>query len=86
MKNIMVDVVKTAGLWGTDQQLAFPVITKSGINQNGKTIHYYFNYAVTVHAFNYPFNNGKELLTGETVAKNKMLQLAPWGVIIVEEN
>ena len=44
---IIQDAVTKAGLWGTDQQLAFPIITKFGVNQRGKTVHYYFNYSAS---------------------------------------
>jgi len=36
---ILEDAVKKAGIWNIDQQIAFPLITRSGINQNGKNIH-----------------------------------------------
>ena len=63
----------------------FPLITKSGLNQMGKTIHYYFNYSAEMQVFNYPFNDGKELLSGDVVTKNKQVQLKPWGIKIIEE-
>ena len=44
MKKILEDVLKKAGAWGPDQEILFPFITKSGLNENGKTVHYYFNY------------------------------------------
>ena len=86
MKNIITGAVKKAGLFGTDQQLSFPIITKKGVNQNGKNIHYYFNYSSTPQPFTYPYNNGKELLAGNVITKNAGLQLAAWGVMIIEEN
>ena len=82
----MQDAVTKAGLWGLDQQLSFPIITKFGVNQNGKTVHYYFNYSAAPATFTYPYNDGKELLQNETIQKNKQLQLKPWGVQIIEEH
>ncbi|MDN3657271.1 beta-galactosidase [Ferruginibacter paludis] len=82
---IMEDAVKKAGLWGTDQQLAFPVITKSGVNEKGKLIHYYFNYSATAISLKYPYPDGKELLGDSSILKDSQQQLKPWGVLIIEE-
>ncbi|WP_239691941.1 Beta-galactosidase C-terminal domain [Hymenobacter coccineus] len=48
-------------------------------------MHYYFNYAAAPATATYPHGRGRELLSGEAVAKNQSLALAPWGVKIVEE-
>ena len=86
MKNIIADATKKAGLFGIEQQLSFPVITKKGVNQNGRMVHYYFNYSATAQSFNYPYNSSKELITNKAISKNATLQLPPWGVMIIEEN
>jgi beta-galactosidase len=83
---ILADAVKKVGLWGADQQLAFPIITKYGVNQKGKTVHYYFNYSDKESSFTYPYGNGKELLSGAGVSANSAMQLEPWGFKIVEVN
>ena len=85
-KKILEEAVKNAGLYGLDQQLAYPLITKSGVNQSGKRIHYYFNYSSVPKTFKYPFSNGKELISNIAIAKNKAVQLEPWGFKIIEEN
>jgi beta-galactosidase len=77
--------VKGAGLWGKDQALKFPLITKSGINQQGKAIHYYFNYSGEAKAFIYPYTKGIALLTDESVAMQGQINLPAWGFQIVEE-
>jgi beta-galactosidase len=83
---ILADAVKKAGLWGKDQQLYFPLITKSGINNNGKMIHYYFNYSSSPATYTYPYKKGKELLSNEIMDTNKQVTLPAWGVNIVEED
>jgi beta-galactosidase len=82
---LVTSAVKKAGLWGADQELTFPLITRAGVNQRKKNVHYYFNYSATPGAVRYPHGAGKELLAGATVAKGQSLQLAPWGMQIVEE-
>ncbi len=85
LDKVLADAVKKAGLWGADQALAFPLITRSGINQKKRAVHYYFNYAATPATVTYPHGRGRELLSGENVAQNQALPLAGWGVKIVEE-
>ncbi|NML66284.1 beta-galactosidase [Hymenobacter sp. RP-2-7] len=82
---LVTDAVKKAGLWGADQQLSFPLITRAGLNQRGKAVHYYFNYAATPGSVRYPHAAGRELLAGTAVSQGQQLTLAPWGVLIVEE-
>jgi beta-galactosidase len=82
---VLEDVVKKAGVWGIDQEIAFPLITRSGINEKGKNIHYYFNYSATAGSINYPYSNGKELLSGNAVIKSQSLTIEPWGVKVIEE-
>ena len=84
-EKIMADAVKKAGLWGAAQQLHYPIITKQGINELGKTINYFFNYSAQPNTINYPFANGRELLLNKAVNKNSTMVLEPWGVEIVEE-
>ena len=80
---VMEDVIKKAGLWGTDQKLAFPLITKSGINTKGRTIRYYFNYSADKASIEYPYAKGKELLSGNTIDKGAVLEIEGWGVKII---
>jgi len=86
VEKILADAIKKAGLWGKDQQLYFPLITKSGINNNGKMIHYYFNYSSSPATYTYLYKNGKELLSNEIMDTNKQVTLPAWGVNIVEED
>lgn len=83
---IMENVVKAAGLWGTDQDLQFPLVVKSGVNQHNKVIRYYLNYSPAAASFTYPHNNGKELLSNTAVSGKTQLDIPAWGVKIIEEN
>ena len=86
MGKIMQAAVTKAGLWQADQQdLAFPLVTKSGTNRAGKTVRYFFNYSARPAPFKYAHGGGKDLLTGQAVASGTQQQLPPWGVMIVVE-
>ncbi len=84
-EKILKQALQKANLWSADQTLLFPIITKLGINAQGKKIHYYFNYAPLPHPILYPHKKGKELLSNTTIASNSTLNLEAWGVKIVEE-
>jgi beta-galactosidase len=85
MDNILENALKKADLWGTDQELTFPIITKAGINENGNNIRYYFNYSSVAKTFKYPYGNGMELLTEKTVSNGEVLEIASWGIVIIED-
>lgn len=86
LEKILEGSVKEAGLW-KDDQLHFPLVTKSGTNNAGKTIRYFFNYSATAKSLTYTQGNGGTELLGNTkIAKNATLTLKPWGVAIIEEN
>jgi len=85
MEKILANAVKKAGLWGETQQLYFPIITKQGINEKGKTVRYFFNYSAHPATFNYTFENGRELLRDEAVNKGTTIALKPWDVKIIED-
>ncbi|MNP80841.1 hypothetical protein D3C76_1790450 [compost metagenome] len=72
-------------MWGADQELAFPFIVKSGVNGQGKTIRYYFNYSDNPVSFIYPHGSGRELHADEPVEPGQELKLERWGMQIIEE-
>jgi beta-galactosidase len=84
-EKIVKNTIENAGLWKTEQQFAFPIILKTGVNQSGKRIRYVFNYSVVPQTINYVFGSGTELLSNQPVSKDSELNIEPWGVRIVEE-
>lgn len=85
MKKIKKNIVIKAGLWGIDQEISFPLIAKSGINQNGKVIHYYFNYAMNSNSLRYPYDARVELFTGKMVVSRELIDIEPWRIKIIED-
>jgi beta-galactosidase len=82
---IVADCLKTAGLTGPDQQLPSSVHVKSGVNREGKQIHYYLNYSSDTKSFTYPYAAGSDLLTSAAIATNQAVALKPWDLVIIEE-
>ncbi|MCA0754777.1 beta-galactosidase [Paenibacillus sp. N4] len=84
LRKVLGRAVQDAGLWGAEQELAYPVIVRSGVNGAGKRIRYYFNYSdetITVAAL----SGGTELLSARSVEAGQTLELSAWGVAVVKE-
>ncbi|WP_295668578.1 beta-galactosidase [uncultured Mucilaginibacter sp.] len=85
MQKLLLDEVKDAGLSNDDQQLSFPIIVKSGVNQYHKAVHYYFNYSGEAKEIAYPHNTATNLINGNKVEKDGKILLEPWGLAVLEE-
>jgi len=81
-----MDAMKTSGIEHINQGLHWPLITKEGLNDFGKKVHFYYNYSSNNLNVNHIFPEGIELTNNRAVKQNEMMTLAPWGVLIVEEN
>jgi len=86
MQKLLADEVKSAGILTPDQGLAFPVITKTGVNEFNKQVRYYFNYSGIAQTVVYKHAKATDLLTGKKVEAGKVLTLAPWNFIVIEED
>jgi beta-galactosidase len=84
-EKIVEQVVTKAGLWSNQQTVSFPVIIKNGTSQQGKSIHFIFNYSANTVTQKNIFKPGTELLSNTPVDANAVLTLAPWGVKVIEE-
>lgn len=85
VSEIIDDAVKKAKI-SRDSELKFPLISKSGTNENGKQIHFYFNYSAEPKVVTYSKKAGKELFSGKDVTTNANLEIGPWDLKIIEEN
>lgn len=84
-ENILKDILEKTKLWKGEQQLSFPIISKSGVNMQGKTIRYYFNYSNAPMQIQYLNKMGTEIISNTSVSANGILELEAWGVKIIEE-
>lgn len=85
LERIIAEAVQAAGVWGSEQSLHFPLITRKGLNPTGKTIRYYFNYASRPAELIHIGRPGKELLSGNPVTAGATLTLGEWSFLIVAE-
>ncbi|HEY4840718.1 MAG TPA: beta-galactosidase [Terriglobales bacterium] len=84
-EKVLLDVLEMAELIGSDQQLPAAVRVKHGVNRDGKTIHYYFNYSSETQTFPYSYGAGSDLLTQTAVSPRQTITLKPWDLVVVEE-
>ncbi|MCC8409458.1 beta-galactosidase [Mucilaginibacter sp. UR6-1] len=85
VSKIIDDAVKKAQI-SRDSDLKFPLISKSGMNEKGKQVHFYFNYSATPKAVKYFRKTGRELLSDKDIATNSSFEIGPWDLKIIEEN
>jgi len=85
-EKLILQEMERAGIKTVAQDLHWPLVTKSGVNDAGKKVHYYYNYSSQRSSLTYPHKAGSELTAGKSVASGASLEIAPWDVLIIEEN
>ena len=85
-EKLILQQMEQAGIKTVDQNLHWPLITKSGVNDAGRKVHYYYNYTSLKSSLVYPHKAGNELTSGKAVASGASLDIGPWDVLIIEEN
>ena len=73
-ENILKDILGKTKLWKGEQQLSFPIISKSGVNMQGKTIRYYFNYSNAPMQIQYLNKMGTEIISNTSVSNKRHFQ------------
>jgi beta-galactosidase len=84
-REVIRDVLKSAGLTGPDQSLPAPVKVRHGQNSQGKTLHYYLNFSGEQQSFPYPYGSGEDLLTSHRINSRETITLKPWDLAIIVE-
>lgn len=83
LKELYKRALASAGLEVPD--VVAPVIIRSGVNGEGKQIHYVFNYQGKSSEFGCPYGTAQELLTGMMYKQGDRIALKDWDVKILEE-
>jgi beta-galactosidase len=65
-------------------QARFPVIVRGGQLSNGRAVRYVLNYSAAPQRLAGGAGAGTDLLSGRKVEAGQPLDLAPWGVAIIE--
>ncbi len=77
---VLEDTVKNAGI-DVDDTVKFPVIHRCGINTEGKTVHYYFNYSADEKEVKLP-TAGTEIFSDKKFSKGDEIRISPWDMFI----
>jgi len=64
-------------------QISFPIIRRSGVNQQGKRIDYYFNFSDQMQQVFCSHPATISLLDGRQIKASAELNLSPWGITIL---
>lgn len=84
LREILTYVFRKAGLEHLLTDIAWPVVVRKGRNQAGNIVRFYFNYSPDEQDVEYVWETGQELLSKNTVEKGQVIQLPPWGFMIIE--
>ncbi len=82
MDGLLTHILKNAGINAPKTQ--FPVIIKSGTNDLGRTIYFYFNYSSDAQTVTYDNADGTLLLENKMIKKNTSLTIPAWDLKIIE--
>jgi beta-galactosidase len=82
---ILKRAIDEAGLSSPDQQIQASVHVQHGINQQGRAVHYYFNYSNAAAEVEYSYSAGVDLLTGQNADKEQKITIPAWDQAIIEE-
>jgi beta-galactosidase len=82
---IISDKAMETGLIEKENHLTYPVVMRSGVNDQGKTIRYYLSYSDKEESVVYLSAKGINLFTNSSLKKGDSIVLKPWDVVIVEE-
>jgi beta-galactosidase len=89
-KNILKEVYKkaaeSAGMQDEIPPCSWPVIIRSGINGEGRTLHYMFNYSSTPALIPCPFDSVTEIISGTGYKKSEPVPFGDWDIKILEED
>ncbi|MCK5066368.1 MAG: beta-galactosidase trimerization domain-containing protein [Bacteroidales bacterium] len=71
---IIKKALERAGISDPDLSISWPLIVKSGKNDPGNSVHFYYNYSSEAKELVYPHPSGKELFSGISVTKGESLK------------
>ena len=86
LENFIPSVLKSANIYSSQNDLHFPIIQRSGVNQYGKNVYYFFNYSNDSQTLRYDYGKGKELTDNKQISKGTQLNLKAWDFKIVVED
>lgn len=84
-EKVMLETLKMAGVPLPDTDLAVAVKTKHGILNNGRAVHFYFNFSGGSQEFIYGYGDGTDILSGSVVHNSNKVKLPAWDLAMIRE-
>lgn len=85
LKSVYKQAINDAGLEDSVPDVCWPVIIRSGKNQNNNEIHYVLHYSEENSIFICPYEKVHDVLSGREYGKGDQILLKDWDVVILEE-
>lgn len=86
LKEVFRDAVLAAQVENYfDDNIAWPMIIRSGVNECKEKIHYVLHYSEEEESFLCPFEKAEDILTGDIFKKKDRIVMKDWGVRILRE-
>jgi beta-galactosidase len=82
---IIEEAIDRANIKNLNHQYNWPLIVKTGINENGNKVHFYYNYSSEELEVEYLQSTGIELISNTSAEKGESYKISPWDVLIIEE-
>lgn len=86
LSHLIARAAERKGIAKAERQYSFPVIFRSGTNDDQHKVHYIFNFSYEEKSISYPFSDSKSLLDSKSLRHGESIKLDPWGVMITIEN
>ena len=85
-EKVVLEALKISGVSFTDAALPAPVKVKHGTLQDGKPLHFYFNFSGRPQEFSYVYGDGTEMFSRKSVSRSQKMTLLAWDLMIIKEN
>jgi len=82
LETLVARAADRKGIATAERQCQFPVILRSGTNDQHRKVHYLFNYSYEEQTVSYPFANSKSLLDNQSLRNGQPVKIEPWGVVV----
>lgn len=82
LQRLLARAADRKNIAAVERNYRFPIVLRSGINQEGKKVHYLFNYSSKTETIEYPYENSYSLLDVQSMKKGERITIEPWGVVI----
>ncbi len=69
----------------SDENTAYPVVIRSGVNELGKDVHYILHFSEEEETWTCPYEKTVDLLTQKEYRRGDRIVLTDWAVLILEE-